>query len=463
MVASVSIISYKIVLFFLILTLTDAVASYETATCSTESINDESHMLNYTLKSDSFMFFQSPNFPQTIYNTSNANLRCKSVFHAENQNQKIWLAMLFGKADIFLSEDLTSECYTDSDCFIEYNSNFDIFTFAINNDMLKFEVKEEKNVGTWKAFQAALVSYELTVPLVSSFYQLNNGTAKKACSWKFTISPTQSLKVVVKNLTIQNNENAVLSLHADNTTIKNFTDDINDEVFYFNGTSFTFNFLNEYNSNTSFFILVSAVQKAVNFTSDGCNRYNDLQSETFSNVNHIKGYPANQYCDNTLIIPENYEGILYISEQNYEFCCDTLSLKYGTNQSYLIGIEEEYPVDPFFQFYPLFYKLTRDVNGGHLIFHSDGNIQGAGYKAVFETFECECADRHLLTSCEETGDYIYPLKDDNVHYCSNMFCEYQIVPNALCPDYYIMIQIDTNINNETDELSLLANGTAIIM
>uniref|UniRef100_A0A914R671 Uncharacterized protein n=1 Tax=Panagrolaimus davidi TaxID=227884 RepID=A0A914R671_9BILA len=44
-----------------------------------------------------------------------------------------------------------------------------------------------------------------------------------------------------------------------------------------------------------------------------------------------------------------------------------------------------------------------------------------------------------------------------------MFCEYQIVPNALCPDYYIMIEIDTKLNNETDELSLLANGTTIII
>uniref|UniRef100_A0AC34F0X5 CUB domain-containing protein n=1 Tax=Panagrolaimus sp. ES5 TaxID=591445 RepID=A0AC34F0X5_9BILA len=97
----------------------------------------------------------------------------------------------------------------------------------------------------------------------------------------------------------------------------------------------------------------------------------DIGNTVFKNGNYDTGYPPYQQCNNPIIIPENFEGILTLDESYYEKCCDKLVLAYD-------GQERVLDYNSI--------TLTSAANGSQIVFTSDGNTQAAGYKVTLQTY-----------------------------------------------------------------------------
>uniref|UniRef100_A0AC35FS56 CUB domain-containing protein n=1 Tax=Panagrolaimus sp. PS1159 TaxID=55785 RepID=A0AC35FS56_9BILA len=283
---------------------------------------------------------------------------------------------------------------------LKYNSNFDIVTFTTFSNSLSVKLNTTSQ-GTWSAIQAAIITYvdgsdlnscplagetfdfiensEQIIP-ISNTYGSGEYDYKK-CSWFFEINSLQQLKVVVQSIQIA--EEVELILNADGKMVKNFSTSDISQVFYFYGTSFNLTYEYKFANTTEikFFLLISAITlPSENYTTDGCQmpEFNDTLSKTiYTNIDYNIGYPAYQKCKNLINIPRNFEGILSITEYLFEGCCDKLSVIYGTNIVQSIGWDNKYPN---------FYTLNRDVDGGELVFVSDGNTQGAGFTAELQLY-----------------------------------------------------------------------------
>uniref|UniRef100_A0AC34FV73 CUB domain-containing protein n=1 Tax=Panagrolaimus sp. ES5 TaxID=591445 RepID=A0AC34FV73_9BILA len=128
-------------------------------------------------------------------------------------------------------------------------------------------------------------------------------------------------------------------------------------------------------------MFVSAVTKSISYTANGCQLpavNATTKITTYSNIDYVNGYPPYQKCVNTLTISPNHEARLVVTEDDCEGIADKLTINYGKNSSNIITWTSwKQPIE---------YKLTSDISGGALTFNSDGNTQGAGYRATFELY-----------------------------------------------------------------------------
>jgi hypothetical protein len=398
-------------------------------------------------------FLSTPNFPKSIYEGCNIRIIAPT-------NNNIWVSMLNGRAYIWFSDGSIN----DADAY--YDSNDDTFTYTTSANTLDFTADI---IGSpWAAVQAAAVSFdptsanytcplsgqtfdfilnpEIVIPILPTFYQDNDasdGIIYKNCNWTFTTnSATQLLKIVVYDFSYQD-QSFSLSLTVDGEIVKNFTSVSNSRVYYFNGSIANLKFLNQ-GSEGDFFILVSAIPEFESYTSDGCSVTTNSNGDTvFTNGDYITGYPSYQHCENTIIVQENFESALILDESNYEMCCDKLTFE--INGSKWTSFDQ--------------LTLTSKANGSLLYFHSDGNTQSAGYKAILETYKCECADSNIVLDCDNNIQ-IFPMRN-TAYFCSNITCDFKISPNSNCSNKYFYLFLNSSPYSASINLTINGNLTQI--
>uniref|UniRef100_A0AC34F055 CUB domain-containing protein n=1 Tax=Panagrolaimus sp. ES5 TaxID=591445 RepID=A0AC34F055_9BILA len=222
-------------------------------------------------------------------------------------------------------------------------------------------------------------------------------------------------------------------------------------VSYFDGSVFNLNYQNHIEgSYDRFVIFVSAVTKSNTFTSNGCQPpLVDMnnQSTTFTNIDYINGYPAYQRCENVITIPSNHQASISLQQNEYDADSDFVTLTYGNNT--IIKWDGSLT--------PEIYTLTSAANGAKFAFNSDGNTNGAGYKAVFHTYECTCGPSSFVAKCNSTTR-ITPL-NNNWYFCDNMACTYTLTSD--CPGAYFHLYPTTDGLRDSDNIILKDNGKIV--
>uniref|UniRef100_A0AC34FEM5 CUB domain-containing protein n=1 Tax=Panagrolaimus sp. ES5 TaxID=591445 RepID=A0AC34FEM5_9BILA len=126
---------------------------------------------------------------------------------------------------------------------------------------------------------------------------------------------------------------------------------------------------------------------------------------TYSNIDYVNSYPKYQKCVNTLTIDPNHEARLSVLEYDYEGISDKLTLNHGQNSSKIITWKTLNQ--------PIYYKLTSDISGGQLTFNSDGNTQGAGYRAILESYDTYFS-LSVENSLRKSIDYLIIYDNENI-------------------------------------------------
>uniref|UniRef100_A0AC35GFT4 CUB domain-containing protein n=1 Tax=Panagrolaimus sp. PS1159 TaxID=55785 RepID=A0AC35GFT4_9BILA len=347
-----------------------------------------------------------------IFNTVNGYdqiVECSETNTPKNPTDNIWILMLNGvisEMQFYDTHNKTNQLTTRGG----YNSNFDIVNFTTSGNGLAVKAFSYESETAWAAFQAIVISYpqnfqgcplenktfdfsidkKSVIPVTPTFQLPDLELSYKLCNWFFTIAPDQQLKVVLRKIEFSENDNITVILSNEKGQIHSFSDTDLDQVFYFDGQNFKIIYEFDYASfsNTGFLIFVSAVTKSISYTPNGCQPpYVNMTTQitTYSNIDYIKGYPPYQKCQSALTIPANHEARLSITEYDYEGISDKLTIDFGESSTTLITWTSNKQ--------PISYKLTSDISGGQLTFNSDGNTEGAGYRADLElTANSTCPD-----------------------------------------------------------------------
>uniref|UniRef100_A0AC34FDI3 CUB domain-containing protein n=1 Tax=Panagrolaimus sp. ES5 TaxID=591445 RepID=A0AC34FDI3_9BILA len=308
------------------------------------------------------------------------SLFCNAKFDTETANSKLWFVIFNGMTGTFnvfndYSDDVTQRSFGEDDYFTFAPSYFPItFQFIQNSSNYPSE---------WVAFEGIVYAYtpmnlcpfsEETINLesnrvipISSSYDLNDNSGNN-CKWTFTINSNQTLKIVFKYLRISN---AILQLETEKYPAIIFESNVdpqNPTVSYYGSESgiFTLSYdINDTNIYTSFFALVSAVDRNPKNPKQICKSNSTGLFTDISNLDYNLGYSALDSCQYQILIPQNYEIILNPYCLMIEKNADILALHYPTVKP---------PVNLDTTYY-----LTSDANGTILEFSADGNTQQVGF------------------------------------------------------------------------------------
>uniref|UniRef100_A0A914QPR5 CUB-like domain-containing protein n=1 Tax=Panagrolaimus davidi TaxID=227884 RepID=A0A914QPR5_9BILA len=328
----------------------------------------------------------------------------------------------------------------------QYVSTFDTIKFSTYADVLAVNVNTSTKYyyTQWLAFQALVVAFPKN-PAVCPF----GGE-----TFDFSTNPNDTVPIAPSyNL-------PEIAFIDEKMTIYSIENKDANQAFHIPGQSFTLTYkFNHANiSHSGFLLFVSAVTTSDTYTSNGCqppkvNVNSTSQTTIYTNFDYENGYSANQKCVGAVVVPANNEGRLVIAEYDFEGNSDKLTLNYGNSQKQDITWLQRSNMIKV----PIYYKLTSDItSNAQLEFKSDGNMQGAGYTAYLETYECKCANSNFVIQCSRSND-ITPMNFLN-QYCSNMNCNYTISANSSCPNAYFNLFVRNYLRDSIDYLIITENG-----
>uniref|UniRef100_A0AC35ESR8 CUB domain-containing protein n=1 Tax=Panagrolaimus sp. PS1159 TaxID=55785 RepID=A0AC35ESR8_9BILA len=360
----------------------------------------------------------------------------------------------------------------------EYISTFDTVKFSTFADVLavNFNTSTKYFITQWSAFQALVVAFPKNplvcpfggetfdfstnpndiIPIAPSYNSPEIAFSYTLCNWVFKIAQNQQLKIVVKSINLA--DNITLTLVDEKMYTYNIQNKDANQDFHISGQSFTLTYtFNHANiSDSEFLLFVSAVTTSNTYTTNGCRppKVNATSQTTiYTNIDYENGYSANQKCVGAVVVPVNHEGRLVIAEYDFEGNSDKLTLNYGNSQMQDITWLQRSNLIKV----PIYYKLTSDITANaQLEFKSDGNMQGGGYTAYLETYECKCANSNFVIQCSRSDD-ISPMNFGN-QYCSNMDCNYTISANSSCPNAYFNLFVRNYLRDSVDYLIITENG-----
>uniref|UniRef100_A0AC34GVI5 CUB domain-containing protein n=1 Tax=Panagrolaimus sp. ES5 TaxID=591445 RepID=A0AC34GVI5_9BILA len=136
------------------------------------------------------------------------------------------------------------------------------------------------------------------IPISSSYdSDSNNGNPSSNCKWRFSLNSNQKLKIVFKTLIIVND--TALKLETDGYIVAIFdiiVYAVNPTVYYINDSGsgiFTLSYdINDAEIYTSFFALISAVDKNPNNQKQICASNSTGLLTDISNLDYTLGYSA---------------------------------------------------------------------------------------------------------------------------------------------------------------------------
>uniref|UniRef100_A0AC34FQU6 CUB domain-containing protein n=1 Tax=Panagrolaimus sp. ES5 TaxID=591445 RepID=A0AC34FQU6_9BILA len=331
-----------------------------------------------------------------------------------------------------------------------YFDENDYFGFAPSYFPISFHfVQNSDNYPSeWVAFEGIVYAYtpinlcpfseetinlgsNQVIPFASSYDSIGiNRNPSSNCKWTFSINSNQTLKIVFKSLYISD---AILQLETDGYLAETYDSNVrpqNPMISYYGSESgiFTLSYdINDTEIYTTFFALISAVDKNPNNPTQICKSNTTGIFTDISNLDYNLGYSAFDSCQYQFPFPQNTEIILNVKKLIVEKNVDFLSLTDQAGGGFVLVKSDTY-------------YLTPDANGTILDFSADGNTQQAGFTVQQTILDCECAPSNVVIPCDiDDSIQITPLPNTSV-YCSNMACNFTINFEKTCNETYFVLE-----------------------
>uniref|UniRef100_A0AC35FDT2 CUB domain-containing protein n=1 Tax=Panagrolaimus sp. PS1159 TaxID=55785 RepID=A0AC35FDT2_9BILA len=417
-------------------------------------------LLNYNIYSDKIAQFYTPSFPKTLVDNETAT-SCQARFFTMIKNQRIWMALYNGFTKQFIAFDDNQNQFGQS----YFDSNENIASFSSNTQSLTFELNTYLSPSVdWVAFQGVVIAYDplqvqcpfsgqsigfvnventLVIPISSDFGVKQSYTF---CQWSFNTYFGQYLKIVIKNLVL--NENVIFELQQSGKTLKKFDQNITDTQVYYitsDAGSFTlyYNDTNDASVGTGFSALISDTNVPPVLTTEECPSFVDENNLKINNLDYEVGYQPNQQCDYSVTVPENEEILVDVSIFHIEKNIDTLNLIFGGD---IYTLNKDYK-----------YTLTPEANNSLISFIADSSVQQAGFEITFKSLECICPFEEIIIPCE-SQIVVFPLVEDVNSYCDNMNCSYHISKEQSCSDNGYQFLLNPIFREGLDYFNIYSNG-----